>query len=89
MEKWRREHPYDTPPYPFMTSPTSANSSPKKQGTCYRQTHCGEQGCEFTVRVAASHVRNIGPPHCPRHGEMKVDLPDSDVEEDEEKAEAA
>src|SRR2546429_8588921 len=28
VEKWRREHPHDTPPYPFMPSPTSANSSP-------------------------------------------------------------
>jgi hypothetical protein len=37
----------------------------------------------------ASHVRNIGPPHCPRHGEMKVDLPDGDVEDEEERAEAA
>src|SRR5947208_15601997 len=27
VEKWRREHPHDTPPYPFMPSPTSANSS--------------------------------------------------------------
>jgi hypothetical protein len=24
---WRHEHPHDTPPYPFMPSPTSANSS--------------------------------------------------------------
>jgi hypothetical protein len=27
VEKWRREHLHDTPPYPFMPSPTSANSS--------------------------------------------------------------
>src|SRR5207248_2310064 len=27
VEKWRRQHPHDTPPYPFMPSPTSANSS--------------------------------------------------------------
>src|SRR6185312_15733320 len=29
VEKWRREQPHDTPPYPFMPSPTSANSSMK------------------------------------------------------------
>src|SRR5205823_1303826 len=27
QEKWRREHPHDTPPYPFLPSPTFANSS--------------------------------------------------------------
>ena len=27
MEKWRLEHPHDTPPYPFTPSPTSAYSS--------------------------------------------------------------
>jgi hypothetical protein len=74
---------------PMTTHGSIGIDVPKKQGTRYRKAHCGEEGCEFTVRVAASHVRNIGPPHCPRHGEMKVDLPDSDVEEDEEKAEAA
>jgi hypothetical protein len=27
VEKWRLEHPHDTPPYPFMPSPTFAHSS--------------------------------------------------------------
>ena len=27
MEKWRLEHPHDTPPYPLMPSPTFAHSS--------------------------------------------------------------
>jgi hypothetical protein len=27
VEKWRLEHPHDTPPYPFMPSPTFADSS--------------------------------------------------------------
>src|SRR5260221_14221298 len=26
-EKWRLEHPHDTPPYPFTPSPTSSHSS--------------------------------------------------------------
>jgi hypothetical protein len=68
---------------------------PKKQATRYRKAECSEEKCEFTVRVAASHVRNIGPPHCPRHGEMQVDLPADDgsddigQEEERESAEAA
>jgi len=27
LEKWRLEHPHDTPPYPFTPSPTFAHSS--------------------------------------------------------------
>jgi hypothetical protein len=36
---------------------------------------CRAPGCTFLVRVAAEKVREIGPPHCPRHGAMVVDLP--------------
>jgi hypothetical protein len=36
---------------------------------------CPSPGCTFLVRVAAEKVREIGPPHCPRHGAMDVDLP--------------
>jgi hypothetical protein len=36
---------------------------------------CKAPGCTFLVRVAAEKVREIGPPHCPRHGAMEVDLP--------------
>jgi hypothetical protein len=36
---------------------------------------CKAQGCTFLVRVAAEKVREIGPPHCPKHGAMNVDLP--------------
>ena len=28
MEKWRLEHPHDTPPYRFTPSPTFGHSSP-------------------------------------------------------------
>jgi hypothetical protein len=61
---------------------------PKKQSTRYRKAVCTEKDCPYTVRVASSHVINIGPPHCPRHGAMAVDLL-SDDEKDEEQAEAA
>jgi hypothetical protein len=36
---------------------------------------CPSPGCTFLVRVAAEKVREIGPPHCPKHGAMDVDLP--------------
>lgn len=56
---------------------------PKKQGTRMLKATCREESCAFVVRVAASPVREIGPPHCPRHGEMLVEWP-----EDEESGEA-
>ena len=78
---------------PMTTHGSVAVDVPKKQGTRYRKAECSEESCEFTVRVASSHVRNIGPPHCPRHGQMKVDVPDVNTgdgkEEAGEEAEAA
>jgi len=62
---------------------------PKKQATRYRKAECADKDCGFTVRVAASHVKNIGPPHCPVHGAMTVDLPNDEIEEDDEAAAAA
>lgn len=56
---------------------------PKKQGTRMLKATCSDQACAFVVRVAATPVREIGPPHCPRHGEMLVEWP-----EDEEAGEA-
>jgi len=34
-------------------------------------------------------VRDIGPPHCPRHGAMTVDMPADIGEEQEAEVEAA
>jgi hypothetical protein len=64
---------------------------PKKQATRYRKAQCTDKDCGFTVRVTVSHVKNIGPPHCPVHGAMTVDMPADDAvpEEDEEASEAA
>lgn len=56
---------------------------PKKQGTRMLKAACREESCAFLVRIAATPVREIGPPHCPRHGEMLVEWP-----EDEEAGEA-
>jgi hypothetical protein len=48
---------------------------PKKQGTRMRKAECAVDDCPYTLRIAASQVRTIGPPHCPLHGPMTVDLP--------------
>ena len=66
---------------PMTTRGTIGVDVPKKQATRYRKAECTEEGCGFTVRVTASNVRNVGPPHCPRHGEMTVDMPDPAAEE--------
>ena len=56
----------------------------KKQGTRMLKAECETEGCGYIVRVAASHVRNMGPPHCPKHGAMAVDLPaDGEAEKPE------
>jgi hypothetical protein len=60
---------------PMTTRGTVIVDAPKKQATRYRKAECMDKDCGFTVRVTASHVRNIGPPHCPRHGAMVVDMP--------------
>ena len=48
---------------------------PKKQGTRMLKAECSGSGCGYTVRVTAKWVRDLGPPHCPKHGPMVVDLP--------------
>ena len=63
---------------------------PKKQTTRYRKAACADKDCGFAVRVTASHVKNIGPPHCPVHGAMTVDMPgEGEVDENEEASQAA
>lgn len=59
---------------------------PKKQSTRYRKAVCTDETCPYTVRVASAHVINIGPPHCPRHGAMVVDLPGEDEKDEQEAA---
>lgn len=48
---------------------------PKKQGTRLRKAECMVEDCPYTLRIAASQVRTIGPPLCPIHGPMTVDMP--------------
>jgi hypothetical protein len=63
--------------------------APKKQGTRYRKAECTKKECGFTVRVTALHVNNIGPPHCPVHGAMTVDMLGEDAAADEATLDAA
>jgi len=42
----------------------------KKQSTRLLKAQCH---CEYTVRVARAWVEQVGPPHCPLHGEMSVE----------------
>jgi hypothetical protein len=62
-----------------MAARAVAVDRPKKQAARMLKAECEVEGC-MVVRVAASHVRKLGPPHCPQHGPMKVDLPPEDEE---------
>jgi hypothetical protein len=48
---------------------------PKKQRTRWLKAECEKDDCGYTVRVSAKQARDVGPPHCPKHGPMRVDLP--------------
>lgn len=62
-----------------------ALKSPKKKDTC-RQLKCECATCGYTVRLALKWMVDVGPPHCPKHGEMKPEkpLPPGDDEGDDE-----
>lgn len=59
---------------------------PKKQGTRLLKASCS---CGYTVRITGKWVDEVGPPHCPKHGPMTVDLPDNDDAEPPAPAELA
>ena len=42
--------------------------------------------CGYTVRLTAKWVQDVGPPHCPKHGAMTVEMP-TDEERGEEPGE--
>jgi hypothetical protein len=56
---------------------------PKKQGTRMLKAECEAKDCGYVVRIAASHVNKTGKPHCPKHGEMAVEQPNGEAEEQE------
>ena len=48
-------------------------SGPKKQTARMIKCVCN---CGYTVRMARKWIEEVGAPHCPAHGEMKVITPD-------------
>lgn len=46
----------------------------KKQSTRMIKCECGQ--CGFTVRTSRKWLDEVGAPHCPKHGEMAVEMPD-------------
>jgi hypothetical protein len=55
---------------------------PKTQRARMLKAHCDVGGCGYLVRLAAQHVKEIGPPHCPKHGPMRVEFPAESEEEE-------
>lgn len=55
-----------------------ASTAKPKQGTRLKKAECSQ--CGYTVRVTARWLE-IGPPHCPTHGAMDVDV---DIPNEEE-----
>lgn len=58
------------------------NNRPKKQTTRLKKAECSQ--CGYTVRVTNKWVVEVGPPHCPKHGAMDVDVDLPDDEQDDE-----
>ena len=57
-----------------LTAVGVALDRPKKQRARMLKAHCDVEGCQYLVRVAAKPVKEIGPPHCPKHGAMTVEF---------------
>ena len=70
----------DAPLVAVAPAPAAALDRPKKQRARMLKAECAGEGCGYTVRVAAKWVRDIGPPQCPKHGAMAVDLPADEPE---------
>jgi hypothetical protein len=64
-----------------VRAPSTGSSSeaplngPKEQKSRMFKAACTADNCPFLVRDSAQQAREIGPPHCPKHGAMIVDLP--------------
>lgn len=53
----------------------------KKQTTRMLKAECEQ--CGYTVRLSQKWVDDVGAPHCPKHGAMKLDKP-ADKEDDDD-----
>ncbi len=81
-----RLHISETPLVAVAPAPAVALNLPKKQRARMHKAECANEACGYVVRVAAKPVRDIGPPHCPKHGAMTVSLPPEEaIDEDEPK----
>lgn len=67
-------HIEQTPLIAVAPAATTALDRPKKQRVRMLKATCSDAGCTYIVRVAGRQVREIGPPHCPKHGPMTVEL---------------
>lgn len=61
-----------------LTAVSVAVDRPKKQRARMLRARCDADGCGYLVRVAGQQVKDIGPPHCPKHGPMTVEFPTED-----------
>lgn len=60
---------------PMTTKPLDR---PKRQSGSRLKAECLEcmkEGKSYILRIAAASVRDVGKPHCPKHGEMSVEEP--------------
>jgi hypothetical protein len=71
-----------------LTAVSVAVDRPKKQRARMLKAHCDADGCGYLVRVAGQQVKDVGPPHCPKHGPMTVEFPPEAEDEAESGAEA-
>ena len=75
---------------PVLDRPQRPLGAPKKQSVRMLKAECqGKTGkpCGYTVRLAGKWVTDLGPPHCPKHGAMKVEQRQADQSGDEEPGE--
>jgi len=71
-----------------LTAVAVAVDRPKKQRARMLKAECRAKDCGYVVRVASKPAREIGPPHCPKHGPMTVEFPPEDEPEEEIPAKA-
>lgn len=72
----------DAGPLPHARLDTHAGETtgPKKQTS--RMVKCQCVTCGYTARTARKWLEEVGPPHCPTHGQMAADDPGADSEDD-------
>jgi hypothetical protein len=61
---------------------------PAKQKTRMLKADCQGEGCGYTVRLASKWLKDLGAPHCPKHGAMRAHLPLEEDEPEEKEREA-